>query len=214
MIKIGKSPQPRALGEEIAKGARIYPYDLSAKTMVLIRKKLLDDQGFICCYCQRRIPHKSKKGKFITPKSKIEHFKCQKNFPRLQLDYRNMFIACRGKGNNDEHTCDTKKEDDLLLKTDFSKAIQNNIYYTKVGEMKSFDTDLQKDIDEILNLNEENLRVSRSAIYVAIQMTKKRLGKKPNYQTELSKLVRNIQNKNSKGQLVEFLGTHLYFLNK
>lgn len=214
MIQIYKSRQPKLLAEDIAKGAKIYPDDLSPRTLVKIRKQLLEDQGYICCYCQRRIPHKSKKGKFITPKSKIEHFKCQTGFPHLQLEFKNMFIACRGSSSSGEITCDTKKEDDLLQKVDFFKNIEKDVYYTKSGEIKSCDPDLQVEIDNVLNLNEENLVKSRLAVYEGIKSLKKRLERSKSYKTELQKIIKKTPEKNSNNQYQEFLGMKLYFLNK
>ena len=214
MIQIYKSRQPKLLAEDIAKGAKIYPDDLSPRTLAKIRVQLLEDQGYICCYCQRRIPHKSKKGKFITPKSKIEHFKCQTGFPDLQLEFKNMFVACRGSSSSGEFTCDTKKEDLILNKVDFFKKIEDYIYYTKSGEIKSHNTDLQTDINEVLNLNEENLVKSRLAVYEAIKSVKKRLERGKSYQAELQKIINSTSVKNSSKQYPEFLGVKLYFLNK
>jgi phospho-2-dehydro-3-deoxyheptonate aldolase len=51
-----------------------------------LRKILLDEQGYICCYCMSRINCEN---------SKIEHFKPQSKYKELQLDYKNLFIVMR-----------------------------------------------------------------------------------------------------------------------
>ena len=50
-----------------------------------LRSNLLKEQGYICCYCMKRIQEP-------TPKHmKIEHFKCQENNKNFQLTYSNIF---------------------------------------------------------------------------------------------------------------------------
>jgi hypothetical protein len=74
MVNIVKTNQPASLLQAIKNGVSLYD-NLGKREMVDLRKKLLQDQGYICCYCQKRLPHK-----FIV-KSKIEHFRCQENNP-------------------------------------------------------------------------------------------------------------------------------------
>ncbi len=46
---------------------------------------LLQEQGFLCCYCGREIEAAT---------SHIEHFRPQENFEDLALDYQNLFASC------------------------------------------------------------------------------------------------------------------------
>jgi uncharacterized protein (TIGR02646 family) len=48
---------------------------------------LLIEQGYLCCYCGRRIDRQS---------SHIEHFKPRKNYPELALQYDNLLASCPG----------------------------------------------------------------------------------------------------------------------
>lgn len=50
-----------------------------------VHQSLLQEQGFICCYCGRRI---------ILADSHIEHFKPRNKYPDLQLDYVNLIASC------------------------------------------------------------------------------------------------------------------------
>jgi len=74
-----------------------------------LRKALLVEQGYICCYCMCTLhwddcnPQKNN--------VKIEHWKPQTKYPEKVLDYDNLLAACMGgEGDTDElQTCDTKK---------------------------------------------------------------------------------------------------------
>ena len=52
-----------------------------------LRKFLLEEQGYICCYCMSRIS---------CDNSKIEHFKPQSPHRDKQIEYSNLFISCNG----------------------------------------------------------------------------------------------------------------------
>ncbi|HEY9706302.1 MAG TPA: retron system putative HNH endonuclease, partial [Allocoleopsis sp.] len=52
----------------------------------IVKESLLREQGYICCYCCRKINQKN---------SHIEHFLPQsKTDDNLALDYHNMLISC------------------------------------------------------------------------------------------------------------------------
>ena len=215
MIQINKTSAPRSFITDLASGAKIYPDDLSRKGWSDLRISLLEDQGFICCYCQRRIPHNNTKNIIVKPKSKIEHFKCQDDNQDLQLVYENMFIACNGNIATTNLTCDSKKDNSVLTKVNFSTTIEKVIYYTKNGQIKSNDSDLQKEIDEILNLNDENLMKYRQSIYNVIERSKKTMGKlRGNYQHHLKREIKRWESKDNLGKFREYKGVGLYFLHK
>ena len=81
---------------------------LSGVAKDALRKRLLEDQGYICCYCGRKI--------YNDKNTKIEHVKCQKNYKELSLCFENMLASCDGgdkdRENNVKHQlhCDAKKE--------------------------------------------------------------------------------------------------------
>jgi uncharacterized protein (TIGR02646 family) len=54
-----------------------------------VHQALLQEQGYICCYCGMRIDLNT---------SHIEHFKPRKHFPELALDYGNFLSSCPGEG--------------------------------------------------------------------------------------------------------------------
>ncbi len=72
-----------------------------------LRKQLLEEQGFICCYCQQEI-----QDDFHTP---IEHIKPRELFKELTFDYKNLLASCDGGQKERRATkpfpafCDAKK---------------------------------------------------------------------------------------------------------
>ncbi len=126
-----------------------------------LRKQLLEEQGYICCYCMSRIN---------CDNSKIEHFKPQTKYRNLQIDYRNLFIACGGgTGKKGKYQfCDTKKGEDELEVIDLLHHIENHIQYEKHSQniaIKSSDRRIQNDIDRVLNLNISLLQKNRKEQY-------------------------------------------------
>ena len=93
MKQIFKNKEPNSLIEHRAKGGNFN--DLKKDEL---RECLLNEQGYICCYCMKRIPQKLKPEEIEkhTPDCKIEHFKCQSGNPDLTLNYQNLLISCNG----------------------------------------------------------------------------------------------------------------------
>jgi len=92
-----------------------------------LRKALLEEQGYICCYCMTRIN---------CHQSKIEHFNPQSKCRKEQITYKNLFISCRGNTQHYKH-CDTKKADHLLKHINLLKDIEATIRYKSNGEIDS-----------------------------------------------------------------------------
>lgn len=208
MVRINKRTQiPPLLLKDIKDGAKIYSSDLGSRTMVELRKTLMEDQGFICCYCQKRIPHK------FTPKSKIEHFKSQSEYPQFQLKFKNLFIACNGIGYINDATCDSKKGDTEiksfnLITTNFL----NKIKYTKIGTIISDDEKINNDLKNTLNLNDQNIRKARLQVYDAIETIKKLCHKKGVYDQKIKIVKSEWSNKDIDGKYKPFYGVALYYL--
>ena len=60
------------------------------KTVVknAVKKDLLEEQGYICCYCQTRIK--------MDEKTQIEHFIAMDSDPTKMFDYDNLLASCDG----------------------------------------------------------------------------------------------------------------------
>ncbi|XZF61302.1 MAG: retron system putative HNH endonuclease [Gloeotrichia echinulata DVL01] len=59
--------------------------DLRKPQKTYVHNSLLQEQGFICCYCGRHINHEN---------SHIEHLQPRTTYPQLALDYTNLLASC------------------------------------------------------------------------------------------------------------------------
>lgn len=172
---------------------------------VCLRQALVAEQRGVCCYCQSRIR--------ATPEDmKIEHRQCQANFPALQLDYRNLLGACiGGEGKPEKHQhCDTSKGNKSLCFSvcDPAHPVEREIRFLGNGQIEGADPDVNRALNDVLNLNETRLVANRRAVLEAF---KQRLqnGVKLDPQRELPKW-----NGSQAGELPEFAQVIVYWLNK
>jgi len=113
-----------------------------------LRRALLAEQGFLCCYCMRRIDELA---------TRIEH-----RVPRNddnQFDYRNLLAACQGgegeRRDEAELHCDVHKHNDEITvdPTDASRDVEELLRYSLSGAIECADEAVRRDIDVTLNLN-------------------------------------------------------------
>lgn len=139
-----------------------------------LRKALVQEQGYICCYCQQRIT--------LCPKTEIEHI-----FPRefciedkkyLAIEYNNLIASCEGNqpkyfdktkqkyerrhedlGNKIVHCNNFRKSEDLPITPLFDRC-EEYFIYTYEGDILTVENnnDAQKSID---NLNLKILNKKR-----------------------------------------------------
>lgn len=86
-IRKKKSPEPfekwkREMGESAHYG------NIPAEIKSILRKSLLDEQNWLCCYCGLSL---------MTHNIHIEHFRPQSKYKELQLEYRNLHASCNGR---------------------------------------------------------------------------------------------------------------------
>lgn len=125
-----------------------------------LRKALLDEQGYVCCYCMGRIDEST---------TRIEHRRPRQKYPKEQFDYRNLLAACPGgEGQDSElHHCDKHKhnEEITLDPADPNKDIEGKIRYRDAsGEIDSDDPQIRHDLVETLRLNLEHLKKARQEV--------------------------------------------------
>lgn len=170
-----------------------------------LRKALVAEQRAICCYCQSRIR--------ATPEGmKIEHWQCQDNFPELQLEFRNLLGACRGGEGRPEKLqhCDTSKANKPLCFSvcDPEHPVERQIKFLGDGRIEGINPDVNRALNEVLNLNESRLVANRRAVLEAF---KQRLQTGENLDA-----AREIPRWNGAlpGDLPEFAQVIVYWLNK
>ncbi len=173
-----------------------------------LRKQLLEEQRYICCYCMSRIDCFN---------SKIEHFKDQSN-RNLQINYQNLFIACKGNeglSSKNQH-CDSFKGNKNLDYIDLLSNIEKEIKYKSAnGTIFSDNADINLEINEVLNLNVKILKNNRKqAAKVFLMALKKRLGTGKWHKKALKKEVHSYEKIGDDHKFKQFNAMFIYFLNK
>ena len=167
MKHIDKLPPPKSFVEFCAKPHSFY--DSSDFPKDDLRQNLLAEQGYICCYCMKRIPEST------SPFMKVEHFKCQERYSYLQLTYTNLLGACTGNLGQPiiKQTCDTKKGSQDITISLISNApnCETLFRYNAEGEISSINNneEINLQLNDILNLNMQTLKDGRREIYLEVQ---------------------------------------------
>lgn len=126
-----------------------------------LRHALVTEQWALCCYCMGRIcPSRES--------MKIEHWRCQANYPAEQLRYSNLLGACmggEGQPPNKQH-CDTRKGNrDLQLNpADPAHQVEARVRYRLDGSIVGSDPEFDCQLNNVLNLNLPWLKEHRKGV--------------------------------------------------
>lgn len=168
MKQIIKIAEPNLLVEHRAKGHANFD-NLPLAVKERLRQNLLAEQGYICCYCMKRIPEHT------TPFMKVEHYRCQDNHDELQLTYSNLLGSCTGNEGQPKikQTCDTKKGNQELSINPISNApiCETLFKYNSEGEISSINDndEINWQLSNVLNLNMQTLKDGRKQVYLEVQ---------------------------------------------
>jgi len=158
MKYINKQDEPIVLIKFIKNKKTPNYFNLNPKQKKTIRKKLLEDQGYICCYCQKRIDSKKVDGQV---RAEIEHIKAQSNCTDIEtVQYQNLLISCDGnqqKNNKnidekDRHCNNFRQNKDLFINL-LDSSCEDLIFYDDIGNIHA------KDDDEKINITIDNLNL-------------------------------------------------------
>ncbi len=203
MKAITKGDEPACLTERRATEHSFYQ---NYQGKDALRAALVAEQRGLCCYCTSRI---SADGRAM----KIEHWRGQRAYPHLQLNYDNLLGACRGGEGEpllNQH-CDTRKggRDLMVNPASLDQDIVHGIRYQSNGEIRSDHVQLDGEIDDILGLNVAVLKNSRKSVLDVVLAWWQ--NKKPNHaqvQARIDKF------DNGVGELEPFTPVAVWFLNK
>lgn len=96
-----------------------------------VKESLMKEQGYICCYCERRLTDED---------SHIEHFNPQSNEPGATLDYSNMLCSCQDQLKKGEpRHCGVSKDnwfDEGLLISPLDSNCGGRFAYTADGKIQ------------------------------------------------------------------------------
>lgn len=171
-----------------------------------LRQSLLKEQGFICAYCMRRIPCKDRNS---NESSRIDHIKCRETNEDKELDYKNMVVCCPGAISEDFH-CDKSKGNKEITFTPFDDDFISSLKYSsRTGKISSSSEEWDKEINEVLNLNNDILQANRlETLFGVID----KLGKFD--RRYCNQILHEWDNKDKDGRYKAFCGIVIWFLRK
>lgn len=218
MIQIKKNPEPRKWLEYRSTPGVDY------QSIPELVDSLLEEQGYICAYCMRRIPCKDRLYKrdgktFVHTNEdhRIEHMLSRENHDDKKLDYSNMVICCPGHIGNEDH-CDRLKDNKDISFSPLDANFIATLSYKMDGAIVSSIESYDKEINEVLNLNTPILKENRKNFWEAV---KKELivqkGEKSWNKAILSKYIKKYSSKTRKDgkiKLTPYCGVVLFFLQK
>jgi uncharacterized protein (TIGR02646 family) len=187
---------------------------LSGDAKKSIQEALLEEQGYICAYCMQRISTE-RNTTLNKPKIEIEHYLPQQTYPSQTLNYQNMLGVCNGNSNEILHcdkTINGKSDGTITLKklNPLDKNCEKLISYQKDGKIisRKDDTDVENDLNQVLNLNNEMLcRNRKMALDKYYEDFKKENKDKTKWDKSLfEKFIKTkLEVKNKKGQFKEYV---------
>lgn len=192
MKKIIKQSEPRSLVKHRSQANANYDNYPDKDDL---RKSLLKEQGYICCYCMSRIK---------SDEMKIEHWHPQTKYTSRQLDYRNLLGACMGNQGarpQNQH-CDTRKGDSEITinPIEGDKNCENLIKYRPDGKIYSDDVSINHDLNETLNLNLDFLKKNRSdALFIVIRKLDEKFSNKTWAKITVQKEIDKLNTKDENG---------------
>lgn len=210
MIKITKGREPDGWTEE--RHTPGITYETAHKDD--LRQALLEEQGGLCGYCMRRVSFA-----VGTPTdTRIEHLKPRtlslaEGKPEETLAYGNMILCCNGDiGGSKNLHCDVSKGEKEIHFTPFdAAAIATISYSSKDGTIKSTNEAYNDDLNKVLNLNHPRLAANRLAV---IKGLVKVMGSKSWKKSDIAHKISYYSERTAKGQLHEYCGVILWYLNK
>lgn len=196
MIPIHKATEPKFWTELRARGTA---YDDAPKDQ--LRSQLLAEQHELCAYCMRRLHH-------AYSGAQVEHWLPQSLYPHEAMNYANLLAVCNGMTASLQH-CDRAKGN---LSLRFNPAHSTHhpllaIYYSN-GMIRSKDPIMDRDLNQVLNLNCTRLVANRRAVAKAVKAFMQGHGKAP----ELLKAKKAWLPEEGPAQ--EYAGVALYLLDK
>lgn len=207
MLNIQKLREPRELTEHRCQQNACYE-NIPEQARNKIMHQLLEEQGYLCAYCMARISIGS---------MKIEHVLSRSECREMQLAYSNLVDCCKGNEGqpHENQHCDTYKGSKSLSKNPANPndRIEENIFYDFDGKIHSYDTDLNQELETVLNLNIpalcNNRKSVRRVVFDKLSTLSQNAGR-----NEIEKLLQQWQNKDTSHKLNPYAGVAVYFLKK
>jgi uncharacterized protein (TIGR02646 family) len=173
----------------------------------IVHQSLLKEQGYICCYCQRRIDLNN---------SHIEHFKPKDEdyYPELSLEYNNFLASCQKENKSTDHCGHAKDNwyDEKLMVSPLEENCGEYFSYTEFGEIlpsknKEKNESAKTTIDK-LGLDIRKLRNERrgaiEGLFAEIELSRE----------NIEIYIRKLDQVNEEGQYDKFCNVLIYILKQ
>ena len=137
------------------------------------------------------------------------------NNPNLELDYSNMLACCQGNQGQDPsfYICDKRKADSDLKynPSNLRHFILTRLYYDGQGQIKSLEVDFDKQLNNVLNLNDTRLIKNRQS---ARRIVNERLNRNSGTRKKstIKTLIQNLKERNDKYSFTPYYGYLIYHL--
>lgn len=164
-----------------------------------LRETLRQEQGHICCYCERQL---------MESKTHIEHLKPRDRFPQETFCYENLLLSCQ-----DNRSCGIQKHgwhsDNMVTPLDCD--CEDRFIFTGNGQILPAHKDDQNARETIdrLGLNSPKLKDSRHVVYKMYQQIKE-----TSPPDEFDGFVAETLRQNDNGEFAEFWTTIKYVAEK
>jgi uncharacterized protein (TIGR02646 family) len=186
-----------------------------------IRNFSLKEQGGICAYCMQRISEAWDKdlNKF---KTEIEHYKSPPTYSDIPKQDQDLCPVCNGNQGNPQHLLHCDKSKDTIKNKKYLPLTINplleysiqKIKYRKDGTIYSDDKVIDRDLEIVLNLNEQTLKNNRKeAIDAAYEELDRRHGKPP-WKKQIVEKVRKEWDSAVNGNYEPYCQAVIYHLDK
>jgi uncharacterized protein (TIGR02646 family) len=206
MKYIKKAREPKSLIEHSSKEHACYD-NIPKETKNEIRETLLSEQGHVCCYCMKRIHMED---------MKIEHWKPQR-YVELSMLYNNMLGACDGNEGKPKHLqcCDTYKGETELFINPLDMCCEALIQYRSDGTIYSDDHRVGRDLEDVLNLNQQTIKENRKKVIDGIvEYLQREYPEKKWTKANIRREINKWNQRNAEGKYIEYYGVALYRLQR
>jgi len=178
-----------------------------------IRDSLLEEQGYLCAYCMRRIDKES---------TRIEHWKPENLLSEQErMDYSNMLAVCYKFSEGlpkEQQTCDARKGKTPIFVDPKVDAHINSIGYKKgTGIIFSEKSEIDEDLNLRLNLNcdFQNLPANRKAALQRVIRELEKRKRQGNWKlADINRVIDYYEKTDAKGHKPEYAGIILWYLKK
>lgn len=217
MVHIVKLAEPHALLQLKKEGLSDYS-EITKPVKDAIKAQLFREQKGLCSYCMRRLHEDTMQIEHYIPQHALDGtVNAEKS-----IDYNNMLGVCPGGKGFAIHgikdlTCDQHRNNILLTVNPLDPQSIKKIRYKADGTIFSEDSNINYDLDVVLNLNcvSAKLKVNRKAAMDAFQKAiNSRYKGKTITKQEWQKLRTHYQEGDRQGLRQEYAGMFIAFIDR